>query len=391
MARKNPPWDGEKLYFKGDDYFKDVLTAIRGASRSVDFEVYIFEKGFLGDRVATALIQAVRRGVRVRLLVDGIGSPDFAAYGSRLQKGGVQFRVYRRVPPLFHLARRFFNFFLHRKPAPRTGRFWFRMNHRDHRKLVMVDGSRVWLGGFNVSDAHLESIAGPKAWRDTGLLLSRVKDRAFQLAFNTAWHDRFHRRHWRFYRRQLIAWLSRKSSTHSVQINATHRLRSRFHRELLGRLRSARRRIWVITPYFVPTIPLYRAILHAALQGRDVRLILPEKSDVPFVRWASMAFFHPLLKAGCRIFEYRKSILHAKTLMVDDWALVGSSNLNHRSFLFDLEVDVVLQRDASLNFLERQYVSDLGKSREIRLADLKLRPFWIRFLTWLFFHLRHWI
>jgi cardiolipin synthase len=390
MARKSPPWGGEKLYFKGDDYFKDVLQAIRLSKQSVDFEVYIFEKGVLGDRVASALIQAVRRGVRVRLLADGIGSPDFAVvYGPRLQKGGVRFRVYRRIPPFIRLFRRIFTSLLRRKFQP--GRFWFRMNHRDHRKLIMVDGIRIWLGGFNVSDEHLESVAGSKAWRDTGLGLSSVRDRAFPLAFNTAWYDRFHRRYWRFYRRQLIAWLSRKSSFHPVQINATRRLRSRFHRELLGRLRSARRRIWVITPYFVPTIPLYRALLHAALQGRDVRFILPEKSDVPFVRWASMAFFHPLLKAGCRIFEYRKSILHAKTLIVDDWALVGSSNLNHRSFLFDLEVDAVLQQAASLKSLERQYASDLQKSREIHFSDLKLRPFWIRFLTWLFFHLRHWI
>jgi cardiolipin synthase len=386
------PWNGERLYFKGDDYFKDVLKAIRGSKHSVDFEVYIYEKGILGDRVANALTQAARRGVRVRLLVDGIGSPDCASeYGPKLKKGGVRFRVYRRLPAFFNFFPRLFGFLPRGMTLHRLRSLWFRMNRRDHRKLVIVDRERVWLGGFNVSDEHLESVAGQKAWRDTGLGLSGLKDRAFRLAFNMAWHDKVHRRLWRRGRRQLIDWLSRKSNPYSVQINATRRHRNRFHREMLGRLRSARRRIWVTTPYFVPTLPVLRTLLHAVLQGRDVRLILPERSDIPFVRWASMAFFPPLLKAGCRIFEYHKSILHAKTLVVDDWALVGSSNFNHRSFLHDLEVDVVTQRPKSLKSLERQAAFDFKQSREITFSDLKLKPFWIRLLTWLFFRFRHWL
>ena len=385
------PWDGEKLYFKGDDYFKDILRAIRRSKRRVDFEVYIYEKGILGDRIVSALIRAASRGVRVRLLVDGIGSPRCASdYGEKLKKGGVRFRVYRLFPSFLMFPRLLVSW-LNGMVAHRRGSFWSHMNRRNHRKLVMVDREWVWLGGFNVTDEHLESVAGKKAWRDTGLGLSGVRDRAFWLAFNTAWNDKVHRRLWRRYRDRLIAWLSRDNSPGPVQINATRELRGRFHRELLGRLRSARRRIWVTTPYFVPTLPILRVLLHAALKGCDVRLVLPEESDVPFVRWASMAFFPPLLKAGCRIFEYQKSILHAKTLVVDDWAMVGSSNFNHRSFLFDLEVDVAILRPGSLEALKRQYVSDFARSREILFSDLNLRPFWIRLLTWLFFRLRYWL
>ncbi len=391
-GKKTRPWEGEKLYFKGNDFFKDVLNAIRLSKNSVDFEVYIYEKGILGNRVASALIQAARRGVKVRLLVDGIGSPDCVSdYGEMFRKSRVRFRVYRHLPHFFNLFSRPFAFLYTGKALHRLRILWFRMNRRDHRKLFMVDRERIWLGGFNVSDEHLESVAGKKAWRDTGMRLSGVRDKAFRLAFNTAWHDKVHRRLWRFYRGKLIAWLSRKSDSHSIQINATRRLRKRFHKELLGRLRSVRRRIWVTTPYFIPALPVFRALLRASLQGCDVRLVLPEKSDIPFVRWASMTFFAPLLKAGCRIFEYHKSILHAKTLLVDDWSLLGSSNFNHRSFLFDLEVDVVPQKPASLKALERQYAFDYRQSREIIFPDLNLRPYWDRFLTWLFFRLRHWL
>ena len=391
VAGNRCPWGREKLYFKGDDFYRDVLKAIRGAKREVDFEVYIYEKGVLANRVADALIQAAKRGVQVRLLVDGIGSPDCESdYGRRFSEGGVQFRVYRLFPNVFNLFRRLFGSLFNTQSAHRLRSLRFRLNRRNHRKLVMVDRTRVWLGGFNVSDQHLESVSGKKAWRDTGLGLAEVKDEAFRWAFETAWHDRYHRRQWKVFRNGLAAWLSRKAAS-PVQINATRRLRSRFHREMIKRLGSVQRRIWVTTPYFVPTLPLLRCLLHAALQGRDVRLVLPEKSDVPFVRWASMAFFYPLLNAGCRIFEYHTSILHAKTLVVDDWALVGSSNFNHRSFLFDLEVDVILQRPRSLRSLERQYGFDFKRSREILTSDLKIRPFRERFFTWLFFRFRHWI
>jgi cardiolipin synthase len=385
-------WTGEKLYFEGDDYFNDVLRAIRGAKRRVDFEVYIFEKGELGDRVTAALLQAAQRGVKVRLLVDGIGSPQCAdEYGPRLSQGGVSFRVYRFFPSLFRIFPRFITSWFNRKTSHRFRSFRYRMNRRDHRKLIMVDGEKVWLGGFNVSDQLLGSIVGKKAWRDTGLRLSGVREPAFRLAFETAWYDKFHRRSWKFYRHKLIDRLSRRTSSDPVQINATRRLRGKFHKQLLARLGSARRRIWVTTPYFVPALPVLRALLGAAQRGCEVRLLLPEKSDVPFVRWASMTFFHGLLSAGCRIFEYRRSVLHAKTLLVDDWALVGSSNFNHRSFLFDLEVDVVLRSAAAVRALERRTVHDFERSGEIRLPGFESRPFWERCLTRIFFRLHHWL
>ena len=391
LTKARAPWADENFYFKGDDYFKDVLKAIRGSKRRVDFEVYIFEKGILADRVADALLQASGRGVKVRLLVDGIGSPSaFADYSKKLKEGGVQFRVYRYLPSILGWFPGLFGSLAQGKTTFRLKHFWIRFNRRNHRKLVMVDGDKVWLGGFNVSDEHLEEVSGKKAWRDTGLGLSGVRDRAFSLAFNTAWHDKNHRELWRRERRRLIAWLSRKSFSDPVHINATHQLRQRYYRDVLDRLRGVRRRIWVTTPYFVPTRVLLRALLQAALDGRDVRLVLPEKSDIPFVRWASMTYFPRLLKAGCRIFEYHKSVLHAKTLVVDNWAMVGSSNFNHRSFLFDLEVDVVARHSSSLKSLERQYASDFKQSREIHFSDLKRRSLWARCLTWIFFHARYW-
>jgi len=357
----------------------------------VDLEVYIYEKGVLGNRIARELIQAARRGVRVRVLVDGIGSPDFVEdYGRRLEAGGVPFKVYRSFPTFLKMISKQFGFLRKGKAVHRLRQYWVHMNHRNHRKLLIVDREKVWLGGFNVSDRELGSVDGKKAWRDTGIYLWGVRDPVFRLVFNSAWNDNVHRHHWKRYRRLLFQWLSRNSSSSLIQVNATRKLRRRHHRELLGRLEGAHRRIWITTPYFVPTFKMQRLLLCAARKGCDVRLLLPEKTDLSFVRLVAMVFYSPLLKAGCRIFEYQESVLHAKSLLVDDWALVGSSNFNHRSFLFDLEVDVALTKPSSLKALERQYACDLRKSREVAAADVKRRPRWMRIVMSALFPLRYW-
>jgi cardiolipin synthase len=397
LEKSNPPemaghWSGEKLYFKGDDYFRDLLKSIQRAKKSVDFETYIFEKGWLGDRVVSALAQAARRGVRVRLLVDGVGSPDFAShYGAQLKKQGARFHVYRSWPSLFTSLSLVLWFQGFRHLLRNMRRIWNWGGHRDHRKLCVVDGERVWVGGFNVSDFHLEKRMGLRAWRDSGIGLRGVKSYVFQLAFHLAWEEQA-LSHLRFsYKKTLIHWLSHDVLEGPVRLNVTLRLRRLFNHRLSQRILSAEKRIWITTPYFVPTRDLFRALLRAARKGRDIRLVLPGPSDVAMVKWASMAFYSRLLRAGCRIFEYQGRVLHAKTLLIDRRAYVGSSNLNHRSLLHDLEIIVLPQYPRSLRILERQFGKDLLHCREITLTELKQRPIFSRFLSVLFFQFRYWL
>jgi cardiolipin synthase len=385
------PWSGEKLYFRGDDYFRDLLKSVQRAKKSVDFETYIFEKGWLGDRVVSVLAHAARRGVRVRLLVDGVGSPDFAShYGPLLKKQGIRFRVYRSWPSLFtslSLALWFQGFgHLFRN----LRRIWNWGGHRDHRKLCVVDGQRVWVGGFNVSDFHLEKRMGRRVWRDTGIGLAGVKSYVFQLAFHLAWEEQSLSHLRLSYKKMLVRWLSHDVLEGPVRLNVTRHLRRVFNHRFSERIISAQKRIWITTPYFVPTRDLFRALLKAARKGLDVRLVLPGLSDVPMVKWASTAFYPRLLRAGCRIFEYQGRVLHAKTLLVDRRAYVGSSNLNHRSLLHDLEIIVLPQRRQSLRTLEGQFGKDLLQCREITLLELKRRPFLSRLLSVLFFQFRYW-
>ena len=387
LEMASPSWSGEKLYFRGDDYFQGLLKAVRQARSTIDFETYIFEKGRLGDLVVSALAGAAKRGVQVRLLVDGIGSPDFASqYGPLLEKNGVRFKSYRYL--LDYVSARGWKGF---QSLFRTlRRLWGWGQHRDHRKLCILDGSEVWLGSFNVSDMHLEGVRGRQAWRDTGMRLQGVRTPVFGLAFQLAWEEKASAP-WKFSRgKKFLQQVEREVLEGPVRLNVTLHLRHLFNRRLASRLIGARKRIWLTTPYFLPTRPLFRALLKAVRQGCDVRLLLPGPSDVPMVRWASMIFYPYLLRAGCRIFEYQGRVLHAKSLLVDGLSYVGSSNLNHRSLLHDLEIIVPPQKKASLRALERQFEADLRHSRESSLGELAGRPFWSKMLSALFFQFRYW-
>jgi cardiolipin synthase len=137
---------------------------------------------------------------------------------------------------------------------------------------------------------------------------------------------------------------------------------------------GAQRRIWIENAYFVPDGSLLRALSAAAESGVDVAIIVPAVSDVVFIPWVTTAFHDGLLRAGVRIFEYTKGMMHAKTILVDDWGLVGSSNLNHRSLLHDLEVDVVLADESASRSLHDQFLIDCTHARQVTLESWRERP-----------------
>jgi cardiolipin synthase len=325
-------------------------------------------------------------------MVDGVGSPDFLAhYGVELQKAGIPFRVYRSWPTFFGtFFGRFFTTLNRFRFYRYVGKVWRGGKHRDHRKQYILDGQEVWLGSFNISDWHLVELKKGKAWRDTGLRLTGVTSPVFSLAFRTTWEDPWPRHFQHSFRHFLIDWLDRELPRTPIWMTASRKLRRAFRWELLGRIGSAKRRVRVMTPYFVPTGNLLRALAQAARRGCEVRLVLPGHSDVPMVRWVAWVFYPMLLKAGCRIFEFQDRVLHAKGLQVDDWVLIGSGNLNQRSLRQDLEVNVVLQERRSLEDWQAQWTRDLRRCREITLQDLASRPLWDRVLSALFFHFRYW-
>jgi len=379
-------WTTEKLYFDGDEYFASVVKAIDSARKEIDLETYIFNSDEMGRWLEQRLIAAAHRGVRVRLLVDGIGASSWiGAWSKEFLKSGIELRIWNPLyvgPFLYGVVR----FLLRRRGA---ARFFSRLNRRTHRKYVIIDRHRAFSGSLNVAREHLKKFSGNRAWRDTGIEVEGVEVRHIRFAFNYAW-DRAYtlsgRRRWFFRRRRP------KHPTESlVRLNLTRRNRHRFWRDLLNRLRSAQSRVWITNPYLAPTNSLVKALRESRRRGADVRLLVPAQSDVFFMKWVAIAYYGALLRSGVRIFEYQPRFLHAKSILIDDWAMVGTSNLNTRSFLHDLEIDIVVSARSSRDQLTNQFELDLKHAREITTRDWQGR-FWVsRLGRLLSFWFRNWI
>ena len=383
MENQTPTLPSETIIIDGGVYFDSLIKDIQQAQNSVLLETYIFQRDTLGKRVIEALAGAARRGIQVRVMVDGAGTPWWSTQFARtLEKAGAMTKVFHPFPwQLWNWSR----------SRIRTSLLinWiyllFKINSRNHRKICLIDGKIAYVGSMNISKCHLSLARGGDNWRDTSLRLAGSDLTDLYRAFDLAWD------HLPMTERLREAFRQVRRNP-AIRSNHTRHRRRILYKNLLRKMSICRRHIWITNAYFVPDNFLLKRLQEAAHAGVDVRILLPRKSDVAIMPWASTAFYFNLLKAGVRIFEYLPGILHAKTLLLDDWALIGSSNLNHRSLLHDLEVDILLSDPLSIQTLEEQFLTDLDNSREISLARWHiLRPRHQRWLGRLLLYLKYWI
>lgn len=360
----------EVLFTDAEQYFEHYVYAIRHARHSIDLEVYIFEHDALGQRVVDALCDAARRQVQVRVVVDGFGiNTDFDQAARMLTQSGCKLRIHHPLP----WRARHWAFGLIRRQQG-LQKFWYLLsylNRRDHRKLLLIDHELCFLGSYNISIRHLPHASGGQNWRDTGIAISGINQSALRIAFEAVWEN------WSARMRKRMA---KQAPTSPYLLNYTRYLRRTKRRELLDRMLTARTRIWITNAYFVPDPLLLNALIEASQRGVDVCLLLPKQSDVRFIPWASRYFYTRLLQAGCRIFEYKVGILHAKTLLIDQHGIVGSSNLNRRSFMHDLELDYEVQQHTTIQALETAFLQDLAVSDPMQPVPLHGRK---RLQSWL--------
>lgn len=321
----------------GRQAFDAMLEAIAGARRSIALEMYIWADDRLGRRFVEAVAAKAREGIPVRALVDAFGSWEGTGMLADLEARGVDLRWYH---PL----------------APWTPR-WY-PNRRNHRKVLIVDGAIGFAGGMNLAESHSAEFAGAEAWRDLVLRLEGPVVREMARRFVETWGrtggdlaaagD-------------LAPPLSERGKS-AVQILGGRSFRDRrsLKRVYLRLIRAARQRIFVAHAYFVPERSIRRALEGAARRGVAVDLLLPGRSDVPLVRWASRAGYEGLLAAGARVRELETPVLHAKVAIFDGEVLAtGSANLDSRSFRHNVEIGVnVIDREsaaAALRSLEAEW------------------------------------
>ncbi len=380
-------WTKEELFFDGDTYFRRLETEIHLAQRSVEFETYIFEPDALGDRLVQAMTLAAQRGVRVKLQVDGIGSSQafFKRYFHILQKEGVQVRVFHALPWLF----RKFAYKNQRSELffSKTIRLLGVINRRNHRKTCVIDRKIAYIGSYNVSTRHLSHYYEKLAWRDTGIRVEGPAIRVIRKLFLFSWYGR---RGWSMPVKRFFAGLSSVSKM-PLRFNMTRKFRRRFYRDLLKRISVAKEHVWITNAYFVPHRTFISVLRKAAIRGVDVRVLLPKTSDIFFMPWIARSYYYGLLKNQIQIYEYQSSFLHAKSLIVDDYAFVGSSNLNYRSLYHDLELDIVLTQPKSREILEDQFRKDLSFAEEVTLNRWKKMSWLEKVLALPLFLIRYWI
>ena len=347
-------------------YFDHLIKDIGRAKHTIKMEVYNFSYDTLGKQVAEALSQAAQRGVSVKLLMDGAGTPFWGGtFANSIEKAGVKTRIFHPFPWGFWQWSRS----VVRLPfILKTIYLMLKMNSRNHRKVCIIDNEIAYIGSYNVNHRHLKKEHGGEGWRDAAVRLTQLNLHKLSIAFEAAWNhlplqERLQR---------LFQHIDRNAV---LRLNNTLYRRRLLYKNLLRRIAKAKRRIWITNAYFLPDKFILKKLKDAAETGIDVRILLPSKSDVMIMPLTASTFYYSLLKSGVRIFEYLPSMLHAKTLILDDWFVIGSTNLNSRSLLHDLEVDVNLQHETSKHIIEMQFLEDLNESRENLSPGLEEAPF----------------
>lgn len=374
LINRQQHWEREEIFAAAETFFASLLQGIKEAQSSIDMDFYIFEDDDLGCQVITALTDAVRRGVRIRVMVDGFGSAFSAGSIARqLHAAGIAVQVFHPFPFTPQLFR------WSNEPGSRLHRFLHFLqhaNHRNHHKLCIIDEHYLWTGSFNISAQHLNKAQGGNNWHDYGV---KITDQHLQPVIDSFNH---------LFTRQAV----REKILHlqKIRSNLTTALRRISNNLLVRRIRNTQKRLWICNAYFSPSPRILRAILQASRKGVDVRIILPAMSDVFFMPLLSRTYYHKLLKEGVKIYEYQPAILHAKLMLADNLCLMGSTNLNHRSYLHDLELDIVLSHPASIQRLEDLLLADMQLSRNITLNDVQQQGM-VLFLARFFRLFRYWL
>ncbi|WP_339669931.1 phosphatidylserine/phosphatidylglycerophosphate/cardiolipin synthase family protein [Dasania marina] len=371
-------WQQERLFDNAEHYFADLISAINQAEHSIAINFYIFNYDKTGRRIIEALAGAVNRKVDVRVLIDGIGSYQSGLKAAlAMEKMGVQVRIFHPLPWQLRQYRRSVfkgNYFA------KSLHFFQKINRRDHRKLCIIDRQKLSTGSFNISDQHLSTVQGGDNWRDYGVMVCGANVAAISDNFDHYWYrskTKYHPKtlphHFSFY------WH-----------NFSHKSRKRKNYLLVKKINHAQQRIWIVSAYFVPSGQIIKALKQAAQRGVDVRVVVPRSSDVIFFPYLAKSYYHDLLSSGIRIHEYLPSFIHAKAMIIDEFYLLGSSNLNHRSSLHDLELDIILTHADSQQQLCSFILADIDKAYEIKRDNLQ-RSISNKVLGFIARLVRHWM
>ncbi len=339
------------IYTDGKEKFSALLSAIRGARDHVHLEYYIWRNDELSKELRSALTERAQAGVAVKLLCDGLGCARLPRdFFSGLERAGGQ------VAYFFPSRIRIIN---------------LRSNFRNHRKIAVIDGSTCFVGGFNIGDEYLGKVKKWGYWRDAAVRIVGYAALASQLRFFLDWNYAAKKRQLDFeprYFPDVPESFERTSGGVPVQIvsGGPDTYFNPIKESYLKLINCATETVYLQTPYFIPDDSVRDALRIAALSGIDVRVMIPNRPDHPFVYWASLSFVGQLLDSGVKVYSYDNGFLHAKTIVADETAAsVGSANWDVRSFALNFETNALMYDVACARALKSAFLEDLKVCTEI--------------------------
>lgn len=349
-----------ELLTDGKQKFQQLFQDIEAAKDHVHIEYYTFYNDQIGNQLRELLEKKAAQGVKVRVIYD--------SFGSR----GMTHEFFKRLEELGGFAEPFFGSY---RSFPN-----FRLNYRDHRKLVIIDGKIGYIGGFNVGDQYLSRDPKFGYWRDTHIRIEGNAVIAMQSRFFMDWNATVKEKKMTY--QESYFPLSAPKGQASIQIVSSGP-ESEVEKIKLGYIKmisDAHKEVLIQTPYLIPDDSLYEALCLAAFSGVKVKVMIPSMPDHPFVYRATQYYAHALLENGVEIYQYEKGFLHSKTMVADGKiASVGSANMDYRSFKLNFESNAFLYDREFSQQMQVTFAEDVKHSRKLTLADFKAASRWLKF------------
>ncbi|MCF8361777.1 MAG: cardiolipin synthase [Prolixibacteraceae bacterium] len=342
-----------KILNNGSETFADLKQALQKARHHIHLEFYILKFGGIGNEIFDILKEKAKEGVEVRVIYDSVGSYHMPRHKKReYRECGIQLKSFQKV--IFPLLSS-------------------KVNYRNHRKIVVIDGKIGYTGGLNISDKYIENNPTNTYWRDTFVRIDGNAANALQAIFMNDWYYvtkesiyndvYFHEE--KENRNNLTQIISSgpDSGWHAI---------SQFY---FSAITSSTDHVYIASPYFIPNDEISFALKAAALRGIDVKILIPKYSDTFISRWSTESYLTEMMKAGVKIYHYTKGFLHSKILISDSvLSSIGSANLDYRSLETNFEVNAVFYNEKITEMLTRQFVNDLRYADLLKARKWKKRP-----------------
>ena len=342
-----------QVYFAGKEFFSDLKKEIANAKKFINMEYFIFQFDGIGKEIADLLIKKAKEGVEVNLIIDGVNLANYKLKSYFKNTGVHLYLFFRTYIPIFNI----------------------RINYRDHRKVTIIDNRVAFVGGMNIGDEYLGK-GKIGYWRDTSVKIYGDIVSTFEKEF--------------YFSMSIVKNKFLKDEKTSNEISLKYEEEDNVYMQVISSgpnyefpairdnyiklIQEARKSVFVQTPYFVPDDLLLDTLKSAVLSGIDVKIMIPNKADHPFIYWINQYYVAELLRLGANIYRYENGFIHSKTILVDEEVVsVGTCNFDYRSFYLNFEINLNIYNKDVANSFKTQYYKDIAISKKLTFADFKKR------------------